>query len=143
MSNAFLNRDLQEEVCMMPLLVFHMTLGMFASSIKRYMVSKKHLVVSLRNFLSWSLLLDLFLVVIILIFFFRCNNIGRIILSLYVDDMIITGNYIYDILVLKIELVRLIIDTTKLSFIYLSHILFRNLLLIICITEKKKKLSSL
>jgi len=57
-------------------------------------------------------------------------------MSLYVDDMIITGNDIYDILVLKIEFVRLTIYTTKLSFIYLSHILFRNLLLIICITEK-------
>ena len=57
-------------------------------------------------------------------------------MSLYVDGMIITGNDIYDILVLKIELVRLTIYTTKLSFIYLSHILFRNLLLIICITEK-------
>jgi len=47
--NAFLNGDLQEKVYMTPLLVFHMTLGMFVSLRKHYMVSNKHLVLGLRN----------------------------------------------------------------------------------------------
>jgi hypothetical protein len=49
--NAFLNGDLQEKFIWRPLLVFHMTLGMFVSSRKRYMVSNKHLVLGFRNFL--------------------------------------------------------------------------------------------
>jgi len=48
-----------------PFLVFNMTLGMFISSRKRYMVLNKHPVLGLRNFMLWSLLLDLFLVVMI------------------------------------------------------------------------------
>ena len=47
--NAFLNGDLQEEVFMAPLLVFHMTLDMFVSLRKHYMVSNKHLVLGLLN----------------------------------------------------------------------------------------------
>jgi hypothetical protein len=38
--------------------------------------------------------------------FIKCTNAGRIILSLYVDDMIIIGVDINNILVLKIELAR-------------------------------------
>jgi hypothetical protein len=48
---AFLNGDLQENIYMAPLLVFHMNLGMFLSSRKHYMVSNKHLMLGLRNFL--------------------------------------------------------------------------------------------
>jgi hypothetical protein len=49
-------------------LVFHITLGMFVSSRKCYIVSNKHLMLGLRNFLLWSRLLNLFLVVMILLF---------------------------------------------------------------------------
>ena len=49
--NVFLNRDIQEEVHMIPLLVFLVILCMFASSRKHYMVLNKHLVLGLRKFL--------------------------------------------------------------------------------------------
>jgi hypothetical protein len=38
--------------------------------------------------------------------FIKCIDVGRIILSLYIDDMIITSDNINDISVLKTELVR-------------------------------------
>jgi len=47
--NVFLNRDIQEQVYMTPPPGVHMTLGMFVSSRKRYMVSNKHLVLDLRS----------------------------------------------------------------------------------------------
>ena len=49
--NVFLNGDLQEEDYLEPLLVFLMIMGMFASLERHYMVSNKHLVLSLRHFL--------------------------------------------------------------------------------------------
>jgi len=47
--NVFLNGDLQKEVYMAPLLVFHMILDMSVSLRKHYMVSNKHPVLGLRN----------------------------------------------------------------------------------------------
>jgi hypothetical protein len=40
------------------------------------------------------------------VLFVKCTDVGRVILSLYVDDMIITGDNIDNISVLKTELAR-------------------------------------
>ena len=66
--NTFLNGDLQEDVYMASLLVFHMILSMFESLRNHYMISNKHLMLGLKNSLLWSLPLVLFLVVMILLF---------------------------------------------------------------------------
>jgi hypothetical protein len=47
--NTFLNEDLQEDVYMAPLLVFHMILSMFESLRNHYMISNKHLMLGLKN----------------------------------------------------------------------------------------------
>jgi len=86
------NEDLQEEVYITPILMIHMTLDMYVSLRKGYMVSNKHLVLGLRNFLLWSLLLDLFPIVTILLFFVKYTDASYIIMSLCVDDMIITSD---------------------------------------------------
>ena len=49
--NVFLNGDLQEKVYMAPSPSVHMILSMFSSLKKHYMVSNKHLMFGLRNFL--------------------------------------------------------------------------------------------
>ena len=88
-----------------PLLAFHMILDRFASSRKCYTVSSKHLMLGLKN----SLLISFFNFVSNShnsTLFVKCTDYGHIILSLYVDDMIITGYVIDGSLVLKTELAR-------------------------------------
>jgi len=88
-----------------PLLVFHMILDRFVSSRKCYTISNKHLMLGLKNsllifflnFVSNSHNYTLFV---------KYIDSGHIILFLYVDDIIITGDDIDDSLVLKTELAR-------------------------------------
>jgi hypothetical protein len=69
------------------------------------MISNKHLMLGLK-FLLWSLLLDLFSNSHDSTLFIKCNDTCRIIIFLYIDDIIITGDDIDSILILKTELAR-------------------------------------
>jgi hypothetical protein len=104
--NAFLNRDLQEEVYMaLPPGISHDS-G-YVCKLKKALYSLKQaprawfekfsIVISSLGFVSSSHDSALFI---------KCTDTGHIILSLYVDDMIITGDDIDGISVLKTELTR-------------------------------------
>jgi hypothetical protein len=99
--NAFLNGDLQEEVYMAPSPGISHDSG-YVCKLKKALYGLKQapyagfekfsIVISSLGFVSSSHDYALFI---------KCTNIGRIILSLYIDDMIITSHDINDISVLK------------------------------------------
>jgi len=104
--NAFLNGDLQEEVYMTPPPGISRDSG-YVCKLKKALYGLKQapracfekfsIVISSLGFVSSSH--DS-------VFFIKCTDAGRIILSLYVDDMIITSDDIDGISVLKKELAR-------------------------------------
>jgi len=104
--NAFLNGDLQEEVYMAPPPGVSHDSG-YVCKLKKALYGLKQaphawfekfsVVISSLGFTSSSHDSALFV---------KCTDAGRIILSLYVDDMIITGDDIDGISVLKTELAR-------------------------------------
>jgi hypothetical protein len=104
--NAFLNGDLKEKVYMAPPLGISHDSG-YVCKLKKALYGLKQaphawfdkfsIVISSLGFVSSSHDSALFI---------RCTDAGRIILSLYVDDMIITGDDIEGISVLKTELAR-------------------------------------
>jgi hypothetical protein len=104
--NVFLNGDLQEEVYMAPPPGISHDSG-YVYKLKKALYSLKQaprawfeefsIVISSLGFISSSHDSTLFI---------KCTDTGRILLSLYVDDMIITGDDIDGILVLKTELAR-------------------------------------
>jgi hypothetical protein len=104
--NVFLNGDLQEEVYMAPPLGISHDFG-YVCKLKKALYGLKQaprawfekfsIVISSLGFVSSSHDSALFI---------KCTDVGRIILSLYVDDMIITGDDIDGISVLKTELTR-------------------------------------
>jgi hypothetical protein len=104
--NTFLNGDLQEEVYMAPPpsishdsgYVYKLKKALYGlKQAPRAWFEKFFIVISSLGFVSSSH--DS-------VFFIKCIDAGRIILSLYVDDMIITGDDIDGISVLKTELDR-------------------------------------
>jgi len=104
--NTFLNGDLQKEVYMAPLPSISHDSGYVCKLNKalyglkqapRAWFEKLSIVISSLDFVSNSHDSALFI---------KCTDACRIILSLYVDDMIITGDDIDGILVLKTELAR-------------------------------------
>ena len=104
--NVFLNGDLQEEVYMAPLPGVSHDSG-YICKLKKALYGLKQaphvwfekffVVISSLGFVSISHDSTLFI---------KCTDVGRIILFLYVDDMIITGDDIDGISVLKTELAR-------------------------------------
>jgi len=104
--NTFLNGDLQEEVYMAPPPGISHNSG-YVCKLKKALYGLKQaprawfekfsIVISSLGFVSNSHDSTLFI---------KCTDTGRIILSLYVDDMIITGDDIDGISVLKTELAR-------------------------------------
>jgi len=104
--NAFLNGDLQEEVYMAPPPGISHDSG-YVCKLKKALYGLKQaprawfekfsIVISSLGFVSSNHDSALFI---------KCTDAGRIILSLYVDDMIITGDDIDGISVLKTELAR-------------------------------------
>jgi len=104
--NAFLNGDLQEEVYMTPPPGISHDSG-YVCKLKKTLYGLKQaprawfekfsIVISSFGFVSSSHDSALFI---------KCTDAGRIILSLYVDDMIITGDDIDGISVLKTELTK-------------------------------------
>ena len=104
--NAFLNGDLQENVFMAPPPGISYDSG-YVCKLKKTLYGLKKaprawfekfsIVISYLGFVSSSHGSTLFI---------KCTDAGRIIMSLYVDDMIITGDDIDGILVLKTELAR-------------------------------------
>jgi len=104
--NVFLNGDLQEEVYMAPPLGISDDFGYVCKLNKALYGLKQapcawfekfYIVISSLGFVSSSHDSA---------FFIKCTDAGRIILSLYVDDMIITGDDIDGISILKTELAR-------------------------------------
>jgi len=104
--NAFLNGDLQEKVYMAPPPgISHNS--RYVCKLKKALYGLKqaphawfekfYTVISSLGFVSSSYDSALFI---------KCTDAGHIILSLYVDDMIITGDDIDDISILKTELAR-------------------------------------
>ena len=104
--NAFLNGDLQEEVYMAPPLSISHDSG-YVCKLKKALYGLKQaphawfgkfsIVILSLGFVSSSHDSTIFI---------KCTDASRIILSLYVDDMIITGDDIDGISVLKTELAR-------------------------------------
>ena len=85
--------------------MFHMILGTFTSWKKDYVVSKKLLLFGLRNSILWSLFLYLFSSSHDYALFVKNTNVGHVIISLYIDDMVFTNDDIDGILFLKTKLV--------------------------------------
>ncbi|KAL5816850.1 hypothetical protein ACOSQ3_025228 [Xanthoceras sorbifolium] len=95
--NTFLNGDLHEEVFMAPPPgVSHKSLYGLKQAPQAWF-EKFFTVITYLGFSSSNHDSALFI---------KCTNIGRILLSLYVDDMIITGDDVDGIAVLKLELTR-------------------------------------
>ena len=104
--NAFLNGDLQEEVYMAPPPGISHDFG-YVCKLKKALYGLKQ--APRAQFEKFSIMISSLCFVSSshdFAFFIKCTDAGRIILSLYVDDMIITGDDIDGISVLKTQLAR-------------------------------------